>query len=91
MHQLTLAEVLVGAVRAGRGSQRFDDLMSLGVMVHQASASEPLTLAELRASTGLKLPDCCVLAVALSDSLPLATFDEQLTQAAETLGARALS
>jgi predicted nucleic acid-binding protein len=34
MHQITLAEVLVDAVRTGRGVQLFDDLMSLGVVTH---------------------------------------------------------
>ena len=86
MHQLTLAEVLVGAVRTGRGSQLFDDLTSIGVVAHQPSANEPLILAELRATTGLKMPDCCVLAVAQHEALPLATFDDQLARAAQTLG-----
>ncbi len=86
MHQLTLAEVLVGAVRTGRGSQLLDNLTTIGVAAHQASASEPLILAELRATTGLRMPDCCVLAVAQLEGLPLATFDQQLTRAAESIG-----
>lgn len=90
MHQLTLAEVLVGAVRAGRGSQRFGDLMSLGVVAHEPGANEPLVLAELRAATGLKMPDCCVLAVAQQATLPIATFDEQLAHAAQRLGLETL-
>lgn len=83
MHQLTLAEVLVGSVRAGRGNQLLNDLTSIGVVT---TSSEPLTLAELRATTGLKMPDCCVLAVAQHWSLPLATFDEQLARVARDLG-----
>ena len=86
MHQLTLAEVLVGAVRAGRGTQRFNDLMSLGVVAHEPDANEPLILAELRATTRLSMPDCCVLAVARQETLPLATFDDQLARAAQALG-----
>ncbi len=86
MHQLTLAEVLVGAMRAGRGTQRVNDLMSLGVVAHEPDANEPLILAELRATTGLRMPDCCVLAVARQETLPLAAFDDQLARAAEKLG-----
>ena len=86
MHQLTLAEVLVGAVRTGRGAQLFDDLISLGVVAHEPDASEPLILAELRATTGLRMPDCCVLAVARQETLPLATFDDELARAAQALG-----
>lgn len=86
MHQLTLAEVLVGAVRAGRGAQRFNDLMSLGVVAHEPGANEPLILAELRATTRLSMPDCCVLAVARQETVPLATFDGQLARAAQGLG-----
>lgn len=86
MHQITLAEVLVDAVRTGRGAQLFDDLMSLGVVAHEPGASEPLILAELRATTGLKMPDCCVLAVAQQETLPLATFDDQLARVATGLG-----
>jgi predicted nucleic acid-binding protein len=91
MHQLTLAEVLVGAVRAGRGTQRFNDLRSLGVIAHESDANEPLILAELRATTGLRMPDCCVLAVAQQTGLPLATFDAQLTRVATSLGLESLT
>src|SRR5690554_6049088 len=86
MHQLTLADVLAGAVRTGRGNQLLDDLTTIGVVTHQSGFNEPLILAELRASTGLKMPDCCVLAVAQHESLPLATFDEQLARIARELG-----
>lgn len=86
MHELTLAEVLVGPVRTGQGSQRFGDLISLGVVTHKPVGGEPLNVAELRASTGLKLPDCCVLVVARSAGLPLATFDDRLAVAAESMG-----
>ena len=90
MHQITLAEVLVGAIRTGRGAQLFNDLTSLGVVAHRPGANEPLTLAELRATTGLRMPDCCVLAVAQQESLPLATFDEQLARFAQNLGVETL-
>lgn len=90
MHQITLAEVLVGAVRTGRGAQLFDDLTSLGVVSHEPSTNEPLILAEFRATTGLRMPDCCVLAVAQQEELPLATFDDQLARVAQNLGVQTL-
>ncbi len=90
MHQLTLAEVLVGAVRGGRGSQLFEDLTAIGVGVHESAPSEVLLLAELRAGTGLRMPDCCVLVVARQEDLPLATFDKQLAQVARSLGVEVL-
>jgi predicted nucleic acid-binding protein len=90
MHQLTLAEVLVGASRAGRANQLHDDLAAIGVQAHGPMPQEPLLLAELRATTGLKMPDCCVLAVARHESAPLATFDQQLTRTAAALGLQTL-
>jgi len=41
-----------------------------------------LRLAELRAASGLKLPDCCVLDIAISNHASLATFDDALAVAA---------
>lgn len=90
MHQITLAEVLVGAARTGRGAQLFDDLTSLGVVAHEPGTSAPLILAELRATTGLRMPDCCVLAVAQQEALPLATFDDRLASVAKDLGVQTL-
>lgn len=86
MHPLTLAEVLVGGVRVGRANQMLSDLRAMGVESVQPAPDEPLILAELRVATGLKMPDCCVLAVALRKSAPLATFDDQLARGAESLG-----
>lgn len=86
VHELTLAEVLVGAVRVGRGIQLWDELVGMGATLHASDANDPLLLAELRASTGLKLPDCCVLVAARSGGLPLATFDDRLAAAAKSMG-----
>ncbi len=82
VHPLTLAEVLVGGVRVGRGAAMRDDLEAAGVSVAESGPDEPLRLAELRATTGLKMPDCCVLAVALHEHATLATFDLALADAA---------
>jgi len=46
----------------------------------------PLSLAELRVGTGLELPDCSVLDVALHFASSLATFDDALAAGARQRG-----
>ncbi len=58
------------------------DLLATGIQITPHDQDEPLRLAELRAKTGLKLPDCCVLDAAISNSASLATFDQTLAAAA---------
>jgi predicted nucleic acid-binding protein len=84
-HTLTLAEVLVGGVKASRGPDMLTDLQAAGVQIAPHIDDEPLRLANLRAATGLKLPDCCVLDTALSNIATLATFDRALARAAQQL------
>ncbi|MGH3549911.1 MAG: type II toxin-antitoxin system VapC family toxin [Pseudonocardiaceae bacterium] len=82
IHSLNLAEVLVGGVKAGRGQEMLTDLQMIGIHVADRPDGEPLRLANLRASSGLKLPDCCALATALATASTLATFDDALAKAA---------
>lgn len=89
VHPLTLAEVLVGGVRVNRGQEMLADLHAVGVQVAQHSDDEPLRLANLRATTGLTLPNCCVLDTALSNAATLATFDTTLAGAANKLNVMA--
>ncbi len=86
VHALTLAEVLVGGVKIGQGAEMLADLKMAGIMLASRDDDEPLRLAELRSKTGLKLPDCCVLDVAVSNEAKLATFDRALATAAHRLG-----
>jgi len=86
VHTITLAEVLVGGVRVGRGASMHDDLRSAGIAVARHHDGEPLRLAELRATSGLKLPDCCILDVAIHYQASLATFDEALAVVARRHG-----
>jgi len=86
VHAITLAEVLVGGVRVGRGIAMRDDLYAAGITIAPHDDDEPLRLAELRASTGLKLPDCCVLDVAVRLQARLATFDNALASQARKQG-----
>ena len=62
------------------------DLTALGITVAPRDDGEALRLAELTATTGLKLPDCCVLDSAQTNAAHLATFDKALMTAAGLLG-----
>jgi predicted nucleic acid-binding protein len=86
VHPVTLAEVLMGGARLGRVNQLHGELRSMGVRPSTPEPDEPLFLAELRNTTGLKLPDCCVLATALALAAPVVTFDAQLARAARDQG-----
>ena len=61
---LTLAEVLVGPARAGRLEAAQAALDALEVQEVPFGADAAARLARLRATTRLKLPDCCVLLAA---------------------------
>ena len=85
-HPMSIAETLVGAARVGRESELLALLGEVGVHATRPASEEPLRLARLHVSTGLKLPDCCVLSAALSTRSAVATFDERLAVAARELG-----
>ena len=89
VHTITMAEVLVGGVRAGQGASMREDILAAGVAIAAHDDGEPLRLAELRASTGLRLPDCCVLDVAIRHQASLATFDNALAVQAANRGVSA--
>lgn len=82
---VTLAEVLVGPVRLGRSTQVLEALRELEIASVPLADAE-LDLAELRASTGLRMPDCCVLLAARTLGGPVATFDADLHDAAAQIG-----
>jgi len=85
---LTLAETLVRPVSRGAADLVIDILVGrLEITTVPIMSVEAPRLAEIRASTGLKMPDCCVLLAAerLSAS-KLATFDARLAQVAAERG-----
>ena len=86
LHPLTLAEVLVGGVRLNRGPEMLSDMEQFGIRIAVPEDGEPLRLATLRATTGLKMPDCCVLDTAITHQADLATFDNALAAAARNAG-----
>ncbi len=83
---ITLAETLVAPARAGRLEEAQKALELLGVAELELGADAPVRLAALRAETGRKLPDCCVLLAAQDREATVASFDVGLVRAAERLG-----
>jgi predicted nucleic acid-binding protein len=83
---LTLAEVLVGPIKVGRLGQTQAALRTLGVRAVPLPDDAAVRLAELRAATNLRLPDCCVLLAAEQEGAALATFDDRLGAVAEGRG-----
>ena len=86
IHPLTLAECAVGPVGAGQLRGFRQRVASLGLHVWQPDADHYYRIATLRATTSLKLPDCCVLDCARTLSATLATFDAHLAEVARSLG-----
>ena len=88
---ITVAEVLVGPARAGQLDRAVGVLGQLEVRTIPLSEATPPQLAALRAETGLKLPDCCVLvATSLAQGTALASFDNRLRSAARHRGLKVL-
>ncbi|HET7054161.1 MAG TPA: PIN domain-containing protein [Solirubrobacterales bacterium] len=83
---ITLAETLVAPARAKRLEEAKAALERLGVEELGMGEDAPARLAELRAGTGRKLPDCCVLAAAGQHGGSVASFDGDLRKAARKLG-----
>ena len=82
-NSLTLAEVLVVPARDGRLDQTLAVLRDLEIQELPFPADTAVRLAQLRATAGLKMPDCCVLLAAEDAAAKVASFDERLAQAAE--------
>jgi predicted nucleic acid-binding protein len=83
---LTLAEVYAGPARAGRLARAQKAVRDLDIAVVPLDDDAPERLATLRSTTGLRLPDCCVLYAAESAIAEIATFDDRLGSAAKGLG-----
>jgi predicted nucleic acid-binding protein len=84
---LTIAEVLVGPARKDRLDAAVDALELLELQEIPFAADAAVRLAVLRATTNLKLPDCCVLLAAQDGRAEaIVTFDDRLDREAERLG-----
>ncbi|BBZ62570.1 type II toxin-antitoxin system VapC family toxin [Mycolicibacterium monacense] len=81
---VTLAEIYAAA--AERADLLGYLLSRLEVVSLDLPAGSARRLGELRATTGLKMPDCCVLYTAEHHAAALATFDAKLAARAAELG-----
>ncbi len=78
LHPLTLAECLVAPAKLGVLEEAAVALRS-SFYIADIDPDAPLRWAQLRATTGLRLPDAIVLDTALHcNARALATFDDQL-------------
>jgi predicted nucleic acid-binding protein len=83
---ITLAEILVAPIRAGRQADAQTALRTLDVAEIPLSANAAPRLAALRAETMLKLPDCCVLLAAQDSDGVVLSFDDRLAREAARHG-----
>ncbi len=86
VNPLTLAEVLVLPAGTGRLDTVLTVLADIDVQILAFPADTAVRLARIRASTGLKMPDCCVLLSAEDAAAGIATFDARLAEAAQLRG-----
>ncbi|MGH3958662.1 type II toxin-antitoxin system VapC family toxin [Mycobacterium sp.] len=79
---ISLAEIYVGAARANRMADVERAIARLNVDAVPLPATAARRLAEIRAATNLKLPDCCVIHAAEQHNAAVATFDTGLADQA---------
>jgi predicted nucleic acid-binding protein len=83
---LTVAEVLVHPVAGRRGEEAYAALEAMDLLVLDIPANAAMQLASLRARTGRRMPDCCVLLAAARTGGAVLSFDEKLAGSAAELG-----
>lgn len=86
MGPVTRAEALVGAAREGRTDEAIAQMDLIRVEELPLPSDAAVRLAVLRATTRVKLPDCCVLLTAQQTDAAVASFDNRLRSAARSLG-----
>ena len=83
---LSFAETLVRPARAGKADLIALALEDLGVRVIPLLEDSALHLAQVRADSGLRMPDAVVLQAALENNCSIATSDGALAKAAQIAG-----
>ncbi len=86
IHPLTLAECSVAPARFQKLSRFRKDITRLGLEVWEPDLDHVYRVATLRATTPLRIPDCCALDLARFQKAILATFDVVLAKTARSLG-----
>lgn len=90
MSVLTYAQVLVYPTRAGKVAEFEQNIAGLGIEIVTVGAGDATALANLRASTSLKMPDVIVLHLAAGLGASLATTDRGLAAEATRSGVSVL-
>ena len=85
VNPINLAEALVRPAALGRAEEAIATLDAIGVTTVPLPAAAAARLAAIRAETGSKMPDCCVLLTAEECGAAVATFDERLRASARRL------
>jgi predicted nucleic acid-binding protein len=83
---LTVAEALVHPTRVGRQDAAMASLTRIGVQVIAIDAVDAITLASVRNTYRLRMPDAVTLHTAIRSGSELASFDDALIIAAENAG-----
>lgn len=86
IHPITLAESLVERARVDDHVAHAGRIRALGITTSALDDEAPLRLAQLRTTTGLPLPDCCVVDAARQNDAAVLSFDDRLRAAATNLG-----
>ncbi|MCU1417579.1 MAG: vapC [Schumannella sp.] len=86
INPLTLAECLVRPAREGEAQRTFHALQRLLFETINVSDGDAVGLAEIRASTGLKMSDALVIHTAERNAAELVTTDRAVARAAEQRG-----
>jgi len=83
---LTVAEALVHPTRVDRQDAALASLTRIGVQMIPLEASDAISLADVRSTHRLRMPDAVALFTAMQFGAELATFDAGLASAAERAG-----
>jgi predicted nucleic acid-binding protein len=86
MSPINEAEVLARSASVGLVERQLKDIRALSVEPVPLPEDGSMRLANLRARTRLKMPDCCVLLAAEQTGGSIASFDARLREAASGLG-----
>jgi predicted nucleic acid-binding protein len=81
---LTLAEVLVHPVRQKVHKKFLSAIKRLNLEVMPLSEEDVLGLAQVRVSSGLRMPDAVVLHAAITHKTEIVTADQQLARVGRT-------
>lgn len=85
MPALTYAEALIHPLRAGKKKEFQAGVRGLGIDISSIASESVDQIAELRASTKLRMPAAVVLHEAISTNSAIATTDQLLAKAASSL------